>query len=164
LTDASDALNNVVLKFNHNYATFLYNLISGYSHIYYSGIDPICENQKRQMLFSAMPISKVNPRFNVENLFIVDKLDLLYGSMHHQHDRSTKFKDLLYENVFNQLESLYGELYAVDVMDDVFEAIEFIATNIECLLFGATCTDDDTDGNIVFYLDVVNKGLLLYIT
>lgn len=156
-------LNNIIVRFDHDYAKFMYGIFSAYSKTYVSLMDEQCELSREEARVAMEKLIILRREINPANIFIADKLDLLYGVSCTGDMRNVKFKDFMYEDIYSRLENLLGVKHAQDCMEDIFEAIEFVTGIIEGNLISIAQSMDEEQGNITFYLDIVHEGLLFII-
>lgn len=164
LTDDSHAvLNNVITRFDHDYSKFMYGIFSAYNRVCISMMDEHCEMSRDELRGAMEKLIRVRQHINPANIFVADKLDLLYGVSCTGDVRNVKFKDFMYEDIYSRLENLVGIHRASQYMEDIFEAIEFVTGMIEGNLIAISNTSGEEDGNMVFYLDATNEGLVFII-
>lgn len=161
--DSRAVLHNVVVRFDHSYTNFMYSIFSAYSNVYVSLMDEHCELSREEIRDAFNKLVVLRREIKPGNIFVADKLDLLYGVSCTGDTRNTKFKDFMYEDMCSRLENLLGVQKALDYMEDTFEAIEYVTGMIEGNLMAVAQSTDDEDGNMLFYLDIVPEGLLFII-
>lgn len=126
-------------------------------------MDEHCELTREESRLAMERLTVVRQQFNPANIFVADRFDLLYGVSCTGDTRNVKFKDFMYEDIYNRLENLLGVERAALYMEDVFESIEFVTGVIEGAVIGVTQHNDDDEGNIVFYLEPHPQGLIFII-
>lgn len=164
ITDECRAvLNNIIVRFDHDYTKFMFGIFSAYSKVYISLMDEHCELSRQEARTAMEKLIILRRQINPANIFVADRFDLLYGVSCTGDLRNTKFKDFMYEDMYSRLENLFGVRVAQEHMEDVFEAIEFVTGMIEGNLISLANSMGDEEGNILFYLDTVQEGLLFII-
>lgn len=161
--DSHAVLNNIILRYDHDYAKFIYGVFSAYNKVCISLMDEHCEVSRDEVRNSIQRLTALRREINPASIFVADKFDLLYGVSCTGDTRNEKFKDFMYEDMYSRLENLYGVQAAPQFMEDVFESIEFVIGHIEGNLIGISQSLDDSHGNLTFYLDVYHEGLLFII-
>lgn len=158
--DTRSVLNTIITRYDHDYTKFMYGIFSAYSKVYINLIDEHCELSRQEVRQTLDKLTSLRREINPRNIFVADKFDLLYGVSCTGDLRNVKFKDYMYEDMFSRLENLLGAHNANEYMEDIFEAIEHVAGMIEGSLISVAQSIDEEAPNIVFYIDIVNSGLL----
>ena len=158
--DTRAVLNTIITRYDHDYTKFMYGIFSAYSKVYISLIDEHCELSRHEARQAMEKLSTLRREINPINIFVADKFDLLYGVSCTGDLRNVKFKDFMYEDMYSRLENILGAYNANDYMEDIFESIEHVAGMIEGNLIAIAQSIDEEAPNVMFYLDIVNSGLL----
>ena len=158
--DVKAILNTVITRFDHDYTKFMYGIFSAYSRVFVSLMDEQCELSRQEIHRAMAQLTFLRKEIIPGNIFVADKFDLLYGVACTGDLRSARFKEFMYEDMYSRLENIIGRHRAPECMEDIFEAIEHIAGLIEGSLIAVSQSLGEDDANIVFYLDIVNSGLL----
>lgn len=161
--DVYSVIHNVIVRYDHDYAKFFYSIFSAYNKVCVSLLDEHCEVSREESRTAMERLMVLRREINPANIFVADKFDLLYGVSCTGDLRNVKFKDFMYEDMYSRLENLYGVQKAPELMEEVFESIEFVTGVLEGNLIAISQTLDETQGNLVFYLDVYQEGLLFII-
>jgi hypothetical protein len=161
--EAKVVLNNIITRFDQGYARFMHGIFSAYSKVHVSLMDEHCEASVEETRALLEKFLTLRREINPVNIFIADKFDLLYGVSCTGDTRNVKFKDFMYEDIYNRLENLYGADKASEHMEDIFESIEFVTGLIEGSLIALSQNANEDQGNITFYVDIHHEGLLFII-
>jgi len=161
--DSRTVLNNLVLKFDYSYSKFMYMIFSAYANMYVSVLDEHSRLTQQEVKRAMNKLSVLRREINVNNVYVADKYDMLYGITCTGTIGNMRFKDYLYEDMYSRLENLLGVAYATNYLEDIFDSIECITTLIESNLISVSEDPEDVDGNIIFYLDIQQEGLLFII-
>lgn len=156
-----DIILNVIHRYDYNLVNFIYSMFSVYTTYYVNLLD---ENSHISYLEAQQIFKELTTRTNLQidrsNVFVADIYDILFVQMSYD---KTRLKGYFYEDTYNRLDNLIGTIQAHECMDEIFDALENVFCAIEQNLVYNIVQKDDSNGNVILYLELTPHGLMIYV-
>lgn len=106
--------------------------------------------------------TKKNINIDQNSVFIADIYDILYMNSSYE---KTCFNHYFYEDIYNKTEILLGASKAISYIEDLFDALEILFTEIECNFIShfINISESSTFCNIVIYFELGYQKLMIYV-
>lgn len=155
-----DIIENIILRFDYSFTNFVYSMFSVYTTYYIQLLDENSHISYPEAMAIFRDLERNNLTIDRSNVFVADIFDIMY--INTAYDK-TRFKSYFYEDTYNRLENLLGVENATTHMEEIFDAMESIFSAIEENLVFNIIERDDTNSNIVFYIELTPHGLMIYV-
>lgn len=155
-----EIVKTIAISGSYSYINFVHELFSIYAINYCSIIDEKSYLTKEDIDTIHNIFLEHNIVPNLSNVLVSDIYDIM--SLLRVSDDSV-LNSFFNEYLFKSLESLYGEIKALDYINSVYDAIESIFGLIESHIVSKLILDDEKCGIVVVYPEIVNNRLMFYV-
>ena len=152
-----ELIKKLVSMYEESYIGFVHCLFTIYTVDYIEILD---DNSPVSRVTAKSIIDQFN-QFNCAEdvttvgVLVADVYDLFYRlSAHPYIIEYSKFKTHLYEDVFDDLESIVGPVEATNYLEEVFFSIEYIVQSMELSILSISNRDTDTSSGCCLYLQL----------
>ena len=161
--EVKNILNKVIFNYESSYVDFMYMLFSFYLTSYVRLNSSECSLSELEKNNIISTFKKSLYAVNYNNILIADKFDVLYGMASGNINDYVKYTTFLYEEIYNRMETTSGVTDTHEYMEDVFESIEHIISQIEASFVPLYKEDEDITSLSIFrlYIEVNDDNLFL---
>lgn len=155
-----EIIETIILRYDYSFTNFVYSMFSVYTTYYAQLLDENSHLNYTEANRIFGELSNMNLTVDRSNVFIADIYDIMYVSLSFE---KTRFKHYFYEDTYNRLENLLGVENATTYMEEIFDAMESIFSAVEENLVFNIIERDESNSNIIFYLELTPHGLMIYV-
>lgn len=153
-------IENIILKYDHNFINFIYNIFSTYTTYYIQVLSKNSQLSTEEINVILQNLKKINPFIKKSDVFITDIYDIL--CINTSFDK-LRFNHYFYEDIYNRLETLLGTTNATKYAEEIFDTIEIILLIIEKNIVFNIIKQADLESIIILYLELTPQRLIIFV-